>query len=236
MELVYFLVAAFFAEIIAVMAGFGAATILTPVATFFYDIREVVLLVAIFHIFAEGFPALLFRKHVNWKMAVLFGAPALVTTVVGARLITVLPSETIRQILGWFLVMWAAVSFFDSRFRLPAKPATLFGGGILSGFVAGVIGTGGAIRSMALTSFGLLRETYLGTSAVISVAVDTTRVPLYLASGIRVESPLLIIGLAVIAFVGALIGRKIVFKIPKAAFRKIVVVAVFLAGLRFILE
>jgi uncharacterized membrane protein YfcA len=236
METIYFLVAAFFAEIVAVMAGFGAATVLTTVVAFFYDIGQAVLLVAIFHIFAEGFPAILFRKHVHWRVAAFFGAPALAATVLGARLIAVLPSETIREVLGWFIIAWALVSFFDSRFQLPAHAPMLFGGGIASGFIAGLIGTGGAIRSMALTSFGLVRETYLGTSAVISVAVDITRIPLYLASGIRVESPLLVAGLAAIALAGALIGRKIVFKIPKPVFRKVVVAALFLAGLGFILE
>ncbi len=236
MQTIYFFLAAFFAEIIALIAGFGAATLLTPIAAFFYDIKQVVLLVAIFHIFAEGFPAILFLKYVNWKVVALFGIPSLFATIIGAQLIMVLPKDTIVHILGWFLVLWATISFFNFPFWIPKSSATLLGGGLLSGFIAGLIGTGGAIRSMALTSFGLLRENYLGTSALIAVMVDILRLPFYLKAGIRIDSPFLVFGLIVIAFFGALIGRKIAFKISKAAFRKIVLIAIFLAGLKFILE
>lgn len=235
MEFIYFLIAAFFSEIVAVIAGFGAATLLTPAATFFLPIKEVILLVAVFHLIGAMTQTVIFRREINWHIAALFGIPALMLTVVGAGLSSTLPADLIKIVLGWFLVTWAGVSFFDERIQLPKHPAALAGAGAGSGFIAGLIGTGGSIRASALTSFGLTRESYIATSAIIASLVDITRIPIYLALGAaKIDAPT-IFSLLAVAVVATLIGRRIVSKIPATTFRKIVIAAVLLAGLKFIL-
>jgi len=49
-----FLACAFGAEVIGTMAGFGAATILTPVAALFMDIKTAIAVVAAFHLFGNA--------------------------------------------------------------------------------------------------------------------------------------------------------------------------------------
>ena len=46
-----FLAAAFLAEIVATVAGFGSSTILVPIATAFFDIKTAIALVGLFHLF-----------------------------------------------------------------------------------------------------------------------------------------------------------------------------------------
>ena len=59
---------------------------------------------------------------------------------------------------------------------------TITGGGI-SGFITGIVGTGGALRAIFLTGFNLEKTKYIATAAVIALATDSTRIPLYLYQG-----------------------------------------------------
>lgn len=56
-------------------------------------------------------------------------------------------------------------------------------GGALSGFTAGLIGTGGVLRGAFMTLFGLSRERYIATIASIALLVDLTRIPIYFSQG-----------------------------------------------------
>ena len=48
-----FLISAFLVAIVATVVGFGSATMLTPLAAIFFDIKEAIVLVAFFHFFAN---------------------------------------------------------------------------------------------------------------------------------------------------------------------------------------
>ena len=84
-------------------------------------------------------------------------------------------------------------------------------------------GTGGALRSAFLTAFGLPKDTYLATSAAAALAVDLTRIPVYLSQGFLEKSyyPHVLL-LLIIAFLGSYLGKLIVSRIPQPLFRKIV--------------
>ena len=121
-------------------------------------------------------------------------------------------------------------------FRSPARNPAIVGGG-LSGFLAGLIGTGGALRGAFLTSFGLPKEKYIATAATIALAVDFTRIPVYLSQGFLEQKyywylPILI----VLALAGSFCGRQIVRRFRYEVFRKIVLVAILLIGLKFIYD
>jgi hypothetical protein len=61
----------------------------------------------------------------------------------------------------------------------PNKLNAVSAGGI-AGFLAGVIGTGGAIRGLALAAFDLEKGVFVGTSAAIDSGVDFSRMIVYL--------------------------------------------------------
>ena len=85
----------------------------------------------------------------------------------------------------------------------------MFLGGALSGLLAGIIGVGGAVRSMFLISFGMPKEVYIATSALIALVIDCVRIPVYYSSiGLPYE-PLLFLSLILIAYIGVKIGKKL---------------------------
>ena len=68
----------------------------------------------------------------------------------------------------------------DNFYSTVTDFAKFFG---LSGFLAGLIGIGGAVRSMFLLAFNLPKEVYVATAALIAFVIDLTRIPTYLFTG-----------------------------------------------------
>jgi uncharacterized membrane protein YfcA len=233
-----FLVCAFGAEVVGTMAGFGAATILTPVASFFMDLKTAIALVAVFHLFGNAFRWCFFRHAVSWTSWRQFGLVAVVCGIVGARLTSRLSSALIKLLFGVFLLLYVACSCVASdAMRLPPRRATLVTGGIFSGCIAGLIGTGGAIRSACLLAFALPKETYLGTSAVIALSVDATRLPVYLMGQlIPAQMGLMIIALVGVAFAGAWLGQRMAHRVSTRGFRLVVMTMLALVGIKCIVE
>lgn len=234
---VMFWISAFIAEVIGTMAGFGSSTVFLPIALFFYDFRTALILVAIFHISGNIGRIAFFRHGFDKKMLLRFGLPSVILTLTGALLVQHISQPLLKFILGVFLLIYVAVTLIKPN--LKAKPGirnSLIGGG-LSGFFAGLIGTGGALRGAFLSSFDLDKNVYIATAAAISLAVDITRIPVYLSNGFLPKDMLIFIPfLFLIAIAGSFIGKKIVGKIPQAVFRKIVLVCVGLVSIKFIYD
>jgi hypothetical protein len=229
-----FLVGAFFAEVAGTLAGFGSSTIALPIALFFFDFQTALVLVAFLHIFGNLGRIGWFRHGLDRRLILFFGIPSVAASLAGALLISFIPQEILKGILGLFLVIYAGLSFWNDTLRVPASNLNAGIGGILSGFLAGLIGTGGALRGAFLTAFNLKKEKYIATAAAIALAVDLTRIPVYLTQGFLPREQYSTVGaLFVLAIVGSWIGRKIVDRIPQKAFRKIVLFALLLIGAYF---
>ncbi len=65
-EWLLFLAGALIAEVIGTMAGFGAATVLTPIAVLFMDVKTAIAVVACFHLFGNGSRLGFFGRLVHW--------------------------------------------------------------------------------------------------------------------------------------------------------------------------
>jgi len=229
---VYFWLSAFFAEIVGTMAGFGSSTIFLPIALFFYDFQTALILVAVFHISGNIGRIVFFRHGFDKKMLLRFGLPSVIFTLIGALLVQYISQPVLKFILGVFLVLYVTISLLKPG--LKAKPGTR---NSLSGFFAGLIGTGGALRGAFLTSFNLDKSVYISTAAAISLAVDLTRIPVYLSSGFLPKEMLIFIPfLFIIAIVASFVGKKIVGKIPQEIFRKFVLICIGIVSIKFIYD
>lgn len=233
-----FLGSALIAECIGTMAGFGAATILTPIAALLLDVRTAIALVACFHLLGNASRLVLFGRHLRWRFLWQFGLIGILCSLLGARISSSLSPAILQACLGGFLLCYVGWELLaPGGVRLPTAAPVLVGGGALSGFIAGLLGTGGAIRSACLLAFQLPRDAYLGTSAAIALLVDATRLPVYVAArflpGI---GPAHVLGLAVTAAAGAWMGQRVVRRLPAAAFRRLVLALLALMAAKFLLD
>jgi hypothetical protein len=235
--LFWFFVAAVFSESLGTIAGFGSSTIFLPIAVHFYDFKTALVLVAIMHIFGNLGRISFFKRGLDTRVLLRFGVPSVIFTLSGALLVTHVDQATLKAILGVFLVGYALFAYGEAGIHIAPTLRNSLVGGSLSGFLAGLIGTGGALRGAFLTAFSLSKDKYIATAAAIALAVDATRIPVYFAEGFLGSAyywyiPLLFIS----AIVGSLIGKRLVRSIPQARFRQVVLLAITIVGLKFIFD
>lgn len=228
--------AAFAAQIIGTLTGFGSATILTPIAILFMDIKLAIPLVAFYHLFANIARLGFFYRTIEFRVVRWFGVAAVIFGMAGAWLSTRLSSDWLQLVLGVFLCWYVFKSVRQGTIlKVKANNRALFFGGVGSGTLAGLIGAGGAIRSACLLAWGLPKEVYLGTSALIAACVDLTRLPVYLISGDFSEGIWKAgIGLIVAAFAGAWGGKWLVNRVSQQRFVQVVLALLGIMGVRFV--
>lgn len=232
--LLFFL--AFFSEVAGTLIGFGSSTIFLPLALFFVDFKVALVLAAFLHIFGNIGRIAFFRYGINMKLILFFGVPGVALTIVGAALVNYISHEILKITLGAFLVTFSAVSILKPDFKFAASNSNAMIGGGLSGFIAGLIGTGGALRGAFLNAFGLRKEVYIATAAAIALPVDVIRIPMYFASGFMEYAYLSYLPiLFIIAIAGSYVGQKIVGRISQRIFTNVVLIALLLIGVMFLL-
>jgi hypothetical protein len=139
--------------------------------------------------------------------------------------------------LGIFLIALSVTFLVKPKLAFPANTKSLIIGGGASGFIVGLIGTGGALRATFLTGLKLDKEKYIATAAVIALGTDATRIPFYVSSGFLTEQYYYFIPiLFAIALGGSFVGRKIVNRINQEKFKKMVLIAIILASIKFIVD
>jgi len=234
MEYLY-LILAFLSGVFGTILGFGTSTILLPLSLLFFDFKIALVLVALFHLFSNIFRVSFFIKSLNIKLIIYFGIPSIILTIIGAKLVYYFTSEILMLILGIFLFIFSLISISHQKITFkPSKNNAIIGGG-LSGFFAGIIGTGGAIRSFFLNSFKLKKNVYLATTAFIAILIDMTRIPIYIKDGyLQTVNYYLILLLFIIAILGSYVGKKIVDKTPEKNYTKFVYFSIGLVSLKFI--
>ena len=105
-------------------------------------------------------------------------------------------------------------------------------GGSLSGFSAGLLGTGGAIRGLAMAAFNLEKSVFIATSAFIDFMIDFARTIVYYKNGFIHKHDLMYVPfLLVIGILGTYIGKKILVYIPQSKFKRLSLFLILLIGL-----
>jgi uncharacterized membrane protein YfcA len=105
-------------------------------------------------------------------------------------------------------------------------------GGTFSGLIAGLLGTGGAIRGITLAAYNLRMDVFIATSAIIDLAIDSSRSIVYSLNGYVHKHDLYLIPiLLVVSILGTFIGKKILTKISEEQFKSIVLILVLITGI-----
>ena len=167
----------------------------------------------------------------------MFGIPSFAFSLLGATLVGDLSQTLLKLMLGIFLIALSVIFLIKPKLAFPANSKMLVLGGGISGFIVGLIGTGGALRATFLTGLKLDKEKYIATAAVIALGTDATRIPSYISNGFLTEQYYYFIPiLFAIALGGSFVGRKIVNRINQEKFKKVVLIAVILASIKFIVD
>ncbi len=227
----------FIANIIGTVSGFGVGTIMTPLLVLIMPYGQMILFVCIVHWFHDLFKIFFFKSGIDWKLFIYFGIPTIVAASIGALFVSETQSSVLTSLLGLFLIGSVGMMYIVDQFSIPNNWITGFIGGAISGFFAGMFGIRGAVRSVFMAAFDLKKATFLGTTGVISLLLDTTRFITYYFHGITMKSSLwlALIICVPISFIGSMIGVWIVNRIPEERFRGVVAFFLLVVGIKLLL-
>lgn len=220
------------AEILGTIGGFGSSMLVMPLAGWLMPFDEALGLTALFHVFSNAAKMLLFRGGVSWRLLTWLGVPAVLAVILGARLTLFMNERVLSIMLGTSLVLMGAGLLWRSEWRLRATNGNALAGGLISGFIAGIAGTGGAVRGITLAAFDLEKMAFVGTSAWIDMGVDLSRSAVYAWQGFVTALVLTYLPvMAMASFSGSWIGRWLLQRTPQERFRRIVLGLVVMMGL-----
>jgi uncharacterized membrane protein YfcA len=222
-----FIILAFISEILGTVSGFGSSILFVPIASIFFDFKTVLGITAVFHVFSNLSKIVLFQQGIKKDIAIKLGVPAVVFVIIGASITTFLPTQQIELGMHIILVLLAIYLILHFNKRVKQTDANLYAGGMASGFIAGIAGTGGAIRGITLSAFQLPKEVFIATSAFIDLGVDFSRAVVYVGNGyFQKEYLFLIPFLILISIIGSYIGKKILERTSEIVFRTIVLLMI----------
>lgn len=225
------------AEVLGTVGGFGSSVFFVPLAGFLLDFQSVLGITAIFHVFSNASKIWLYRQHMDRRLILLIGAPSIILVALGAWLSSLWDSEHLRIALGVFLCLFAIFFWLNNGFKIKSSKANLIFFGGSAGFLAGLLGTGGALRGVALSSLGLSKNLFVGTSAAIDFGVDITRAVVYTGEGyVHLHDWVYIALLIIVAMIGSRLGQMILDNMSEETFKKLILLMIFIAGALLIIR
>lgn len=234
-------------------SGFGLGTILTPVFALFFPVATAIAMTAVVHLSNNLLKIGLMGRDADWSVVLRFGLPAALAAVVGAALlswVSALPAwysydfmgrtheiTPVKSSIGVVIATFALLELSPAFARMAFSARWLPAGGLISGFFGGLSGNQGALRSAFLVKAELSKESYVGTSAVCAVVVDTARIAVYgfalyatWAKQLDLHAGLTV-GVAILsAFLGTIVGKRLLKKVTMRAVELTVALLMALTG------
>ncbi len=227
-----FIVLALIAEIIGTVGGFGSSVFFVPLGNFYFDFHSVLGLTAIFHLSSNLSKIFLFKKGLDKKLLLNIGAPAVFFVILGGLLSKYVRSSLLEIILGLFLVGFSLLFLVKSEINVSPNKKNAIAGGAFSGFSAGLLGTGGAIRGLTMAAFNLKKSVFIATSAFIDFMIDFSRTFVYYNNGYIHKHDLIYVPfLLVIGLLGSFVGKKLLIFIPQSKFRRMSLIFILIIGM-----
>ncbi len=228
----WFVILALLAEVLGTIGGFGSSVYFVPMASYFMDFQSVLGITALYHLSSNLTKIGFFRKGIDKKLVLYLGIPAVLFVMLGAWLSRFVNPEILGVVLGVFLVGFSLLFILDRTREIEATHHNAITGGGISGFLAGLLGTGGAIRGAVMAAFNLSKEKFIATSALIDLGIDLSRSFVYAYNGYIHRHDLYLVPiLIVVSIVGTYLGKRILDRISQVQFRKIVLYLLLAIGL-----
>lgn len=143
-----------------------------------------------------------------------------------------IPQKEIELGMNLIILAMALFLLFKQGTRIKETNRNLYTGGVISGFLAGLLGTGGAIRGITLAAFHLEKDAFISTSALIDFGVDFSRAGVYIWNGyVQKEHMIYIPFLIVISLLGTYVGKRLLVYVSEKVFQIILLSIICLTAL-----
>jgi uncharacterized membrane protein YfcA len=224
------------AGMLSAVTGFGGAVILTPVFVAVLGVRDAVAVLTVVQLASNVSRVVLNRDEVDRSIVAAFSAGAVPAAVVGALLFAAAPVQALTRAVGVFLLV--AVAWLRLAPPLPRLGRPAFAGlGAASGFGSALVGSVGPFVAPFFLAQGLVRGAYIGTEAATAVVLHLVKLVVYGAVAVLTTTGLLYgLALSPASVAGSWLGRRVVDRMPIAAFRAVVEGGLVVAGVLLVVR
>lgn len=247
---------ALLASLLTFVSGFGLGTLLMPAMALFMPIEAAVALTAVVHLVANLLKVLLVGRAADTDVLRRFGVAALIGAVLGGWTLNWLGSAGNQPIayafagrsfvtspvalgVGLVMIALAIVELTPAFSRWRPAPGWQPLGGLVSGYLGGLSGHQGAVRSAFLSGLGARLDavSFAATGAVLACVVDVTRLAMYGAEWHAWSAgrmPVLAAGVAG-ALAGTWLGARWIRKVTLPMVQRVVAAGLVMLGAALVL-
>lgn len=226
------IVASLVAGLIAAVSGFGIGSLLTPILALQVDTRLAIASVSIPHLIGTVQRFWTMRSNIDRKLLVEFGVASAVGGLAGALLHSRMNNRGLNVIFGCLLLFTAVAELTGWMRRVNWGRGFGAVAGAISGFLGGLVGNQGSIRTAGLLAYEVSPAAFVATATTVALIVDAARMPVYLYSqGPEMLAlwPILTVATASVA-IGTAIGTRILPTLRKTTFRRSIAILLAVLG------
>jgi hypothetical protein len=218
---------------LASVVGFGIGSLLTPAFAMPLDTKLAVAAVSIPHVVGTAQRFWRLRSHVDGRLLLRFGLPSAAGGLAGAFLLSQASDRLVTGVFASLLLFVGAGEWTGLTRRLRFHGTAAYVAGAASGFLGGMVGNQGGIRSAALLGFDAPKTTFVATATAVGLIVDGARLPVYLIQELERLIPVwpAIAAATAGVVIGTALGGPLLARVPEQLFRRLVALTLVALGL-----
>ncbi|NRB01270.1 MAG: sulfite exporter TauE/SafE family protein [Rhodobacteraceae bacterium] len=218
--------------------GAGTPVAAVPVIAAFFDVRLAVIIMA-----APNLLANVRQIQVFWKtrlgegFSLRFGLSGAVGAVLGTLLLASLPGETLSLMLAIVVILYIALRFLRSDWRLTEAAARrwVVPAGTVGGMLQGATGISAPVSVSFLNAMRLEREVFIPTVSIFFAAMAILQVPALVATGLLTGELAILSALALIPMLlGLPLGDRLARHLSAQAFDRVLLLLLAVMALRLL--
>lgn len=235
-DIILICVILFFASFVQAASGFGYAIAAMAFLPIFLPLTDSMMVTIICSFLIMLFLYIKYRKHVNYKLAVLPLIFSLAGALVGLVLLVNSSNELAIKILGGFLIALSIYFFiFAQRIKIPNNRISASTAGLISGLTGGFFNIGGPPVVLFYSVAAKNKLEYLATLQFLFLCMGVLKF-VYFVVTLGISKQVLTIapfGIAASAL-GMVLGMALFDKLPSKIINRVVYVIMAVAGVWYL--
>ncbi|MGZ8944203.1 MAG: TSUP family transporter [Methylococcaceae bacterium] len=234
-EYVWLFIGAFLSAAISGAAGFGGALLLLPLLTRTVGAELAVPLLTFAQLIGNLSRVTLGFKQIHWRPVALFLGTALPAAVLGAFSFISIPKTVAVRFIG-IAILGFVILRIVGKLRFESGTRTLLVGGLVTGFISGLVGSAGPLGAAVFLSLGLPPVAYIASEATTALALHAAKLLIYqqqlvLSAGSWQLAFLLGMGM----ILGTWASKRVIERLPVELFRQFVTVLLGIIAVQMVI-
>jgi len=220
---------------IAGVAGFGGGPVILPALIWVLGPRDAIPILSMAQFVASVVRFLMYRPAVDWRVIRWYSLGAIPVAILSSLLFIITPPTVFIRVLGVGMLLLVAYRYtpWSQRRKMSLWGFSLVG--VATSFFSGFLGIGGPVPAPFLLAYGLVGGAYVGTMGGCTLVTQLFKLVVFGNSALLTPFTLAVgTAIGAISWIGALLGKRILHRIPEWWFHRLIEALLIVVGLLFL--